>query len=106
MVFSTIGGIVIAICVAIISLIFGLGGSERSLSAEIVSVAIGIVGYLVIALGYSTIYQVKVRLGLWRAVVESIDLANTPALEKVSSVGAPASPVGEGLADALNVGGF
>ncbi|MEA2905080.1 MAG: hypothetical protein QOI12_2467 [Alphaproteobacteria bacterium] len=106
MVFSTIGGIVIAICVVIISLIFGLGGSERPLSAEIVSVAVGIVGYLVIALGYSTIYQVKVRLGLWRVVVESIDLANTPALENVSSVGAPASPIGEGLADALNVGGF
>ena len=36
----------------------------------------------------------------------SSDLSNPATLERVSSVGAPASPVGEGLADALNVGGF
>jgi hypothetical protein len=58
------------------------------------------------ALGFAAIYQVKVRLGLWRAVANSTGLANPATLETISSVGAPASSVGEGLADALNVGGF
>jgi hypothetical protein len=57
-------------------------------------------------LGYAAIYQVKVRLGVWRAVANSTGLSNPAMLETISSVGAPASPVGEGLADALNVGGF
>jgi hypothetical protein len=43
---------------------------------------------------------------LWRAVANSTGLSNPATLETISSVGAPASPVGEGLADALNVGGF
>ena len=67
---------------------------------------VGVAGYIVIALAYSILYQVKVRLGLWRLVAESVDLTNPAVLENISSVGAPASPVGEGLADALNVGGF
>jgi hypothetical protein len=67
---------------------------------------LGIVVYVAIALGYATIYQVKVRLGLWRAIANSAGLSNPATLETISSVGAPASPVGEGLADALNVGGF
>jgi len=67
---------------------------------------IGVGTYVVIALGYSALYQVKLRLGLWRIMVETLDLTNIAALENVSSVGAPSSPVGEGLADALNVGGF
>ena len=39
-------------------------------------------------------------------VAQSIDLTNAGTLDTVSSVGAPASPVGEGLADALSVGGY
>jgi hypothetical protein len=61
--------------------------------------------YVAIALGYSTIYQATVRLGLWRCVVESLDISNLLALEQVSAAGGPASPIGEGLADALSVGG-
>jgi hypothetical protein len=52
------------------------------------------------------LYQVKVKLGLWRIVADSVDLTNIAALERISAAGAPASPVGEGLADALNVGSF
>jgi uncharacterized membrane protein YjgN (DUF898 family) len=73
---------------------------------EIATAILGVVIYVAFALGYATIYQVKVRLGLWRAVANSTGLSNPATLETISSVGAPASPVGEGLADALNVGGF
>jgi uncharacterized membrane protein YjgN (DUF898 family) len=73
---------------------------------EIAAAILGVVVYVAFALGFAAIYQVKVRLGLWRAVANSTGLANPATLETISSVGAPASPVGEGLADALNVGGF
>ena len=95
--------IFIAICLVLIGM---LTGSDSKESGEIVAAVVGVAGYVVVALGYSALYQVKVKLGLWRIVVESIDLTNIAALENVSAVGAPASPVGEGLADALNVGGF
>jgi hypothetical protein len=61
---------------------------------------------VVIALGYSTIYQATVRLGLWRCVTESLDISNIAALERVTATGEASSPIGEGLADALNVGGI
>jgi hypothetical protein len=38
--------------------------------------------------------------------VESLDISNLAVLEQVSAAGRPASPVGEGLADALSVGGI
>ena len=73
---------------------------------EIAAAILGVVTYVAFALGYAAIYQVKVRLGLWRALANSTGLSNTATLDTISSVEAPASPVGEGLADALNVGGF
>jgi hypothetical protein len=57
-------------------------------------------------LGFSTIYQGTVKLTLWRCGVESIALEGAAALDRVKAEGTPSSAVGEGLADALNVGGF
>jgi uncharacterized membrane protein YjgN (DUF898 family) len=76
-----------------------------STAQEIITTIAGLAAYVAIALGYSTIYQATVRLGLWRCVVESLDISNVAVLEQVTAVGQPASPVGEGLADALSVGG-
>jgi hypothetical protein len=56
--------------------------------------------------GSSAIYQVTVRLALWRLIVESLDIANISTLDRVTAQGQPSSPFGEGLADALNVGGL
>ncbi len=67
---------------------------------------VGIVGYVVMMLGYSTIYQGVVRLGLWRTIWESLDMTNISELERVTAEGIPSSAVGEGLADALNMGGL
>jgi hypothetical protein len=47
-----------------------------------------------------------VKLGVWRCVVDTLEVANTVVLDRVSAAGEPSSPVGEGLADALNVGGI
>jgi hypothetical protein len=38
--------------------------------------------------------------------MESIELEGASALDAVKAEGGPSSAVGEGLADALNVGGF
>jgi hypothetical protein len=83
-----------------------LRSDTASVLEEVVMTVAALGAYVAIALGYSTIYQSTVRLGLWRCVVESIDLSNLATLEHVSAAGEPSSPIGEGLADALNVGGI
>ncbi len=86
-----------------------LAAVSRPLDAsykEIVTTLLVLGAYVASALGYSTIYQATVKLGLWRCVVETLDISNTAVLEHVTAAGEPASPVGEGLADALNVGGI
>jgi hypothetical protein len=83
-----------------------LTGELDSMTKEIVTTFAGVAAYVAIALGYSAIYQATVKLGLWRCVVESLDISNPAVLEQVTAAGQPASPVGEGLADALSVGGI
>ncbi len=68
------------------------------------AVMIGI--YVIGMLGLSAIYQATVKLSLWRFGAQSLELSGIAALEQVTAAGTPSSPVGEGLADALNVGGF
>jgi hypothetical protein len=43
---------------------------------------------------------------LWKTGFEAIELSGLEALDRVKAVGAASSAVGEGLADALNVGGI
>jgi uncharacterized membrane protein YjgN (DUF898 family) len=101
--FTLAAGVIVIIGALVLrSLTAGLDGMPK----EIVNTVTLLGACVAIALGYSTIYQATVRLGLWRCVVESLDMSNLSALEQVSAAaGEPASPVGEGLADALSVGG-
>jgi uncharacterized membrane protein YjgN (DUF898 family) len=101
--FTVVAGTLVAVGALELSKITG---SLDSMYEEIVTTVLGLGAYVAIALGYSTIYQATVKLGLWRCVIESLDLSNLPALEQVAAAGEAASPVGEGLADALNVGGI
>jgi len=109
-VFSTIATFVLILLGAAgAAALWATGVIEKEWFSNIGEIAAAILGvgiYVAFALGYAVIYQVKVRLGLWRAVANSTGLSNPATFETISSVGAPASPVGEGLADALNVGGF
>jgi uncharacterized membrane protein YjgN (DUF898 family) len=77
-----------------------------SANDQIVQAILWLAAYVFIALGSSAIYQVTVKLGLWRLAAEALDLSGLGALEGVQPAGRPASPFGEGLADALNVGGL
>jgi uncharacterized membrane protein YjgN (DUF898 family) len=82
------------------------GSQPDTLRSEIITTVAALGAYVAIALGYSTIYQATVKLGLWRCLAESLDISHAATLDRVSAAGNPASPIGEGLADALNVGGM
>jgi uncharacterized membrane protein YjgN (DUF898 family) len=92
------------VCLFVIGVL--LRDDQHSSLAEYLATMIFVGGYVVAALGFSTIYQVVVKLGLWRLAAETAELSGAIVLESVNAAGAPSSAVGEGLADALNVGGI
>lgn len=85
-------------------LLKGLSGSAEA--DELITVAALMLSYVILALGYSTIYQATVKLSLWRLGMESAEISGIAALDQVKAAGRPASALGEGLADALHVGGI
>ncbi len=97
---AIVAGIAIAV-VAGLKLLTGAG-----LLAELLTTVLLVGIYVVIALAYSTIYQGAVKLRLWRVAFESAELSGLGVLAEVKAAGMPGSPVGEGLADALHVGGM
>ncbi len=100
-----IGALVLAAAGAAALYLFA-GSLSQSELTEIVWAGAGILFYVIVMLGFSTIYQATVKLSLWRYGAESCELQGLAALDQVKAAGAPSSAVGEGLADALNVGGF
>lgn len=72
---------------------------------ELLASIVTIVLYVVIVLGASTIYQVVVTFAMWRLGVQTAELSGADALDSVCAAGVPSSALGEGLADALGVGG-
>jgi uncharacterized membrane protein YjgN (DUF898 family) len=83
-----------------------LGPSHDSNPAELVATAILVCLYVVVALGVSTIHQVVVTFAMWRLGAQSAELSGAQALQSVRAEGMPVSALGEGLADALGVGGI
>jgi uncharacterized membrane protein YjgN (DUF898 family) len=104
MLFGIIVGIAAAFLFGIFHSLFRLIGNETL--AEVGGIIGGVIIYVVILLGYSTIYQVVVRLRVWRLSFETADLSGLQALDSVKAAGQPSSAFGEGLADALDVGGL
>jgi uncharacterized membrane protein YjgN (DUF898 family) len=106
--YSLVFGVVLGI---VSSLIFGLSlvllkplfGTQI---AEVAGVVGAVAGYVVVMLGYSTIYQVTVKLRVWRLNFETVELSGLDQLQHVKAAGAASSAFGEGLADALDVGGL
>ena len=84
-----------------------VGGTGRfGAAGEIAATLVALGTYVVAALGFSTIYRATVLLSLWQLGMESLQLSGLSALDKVKATGRPSSAVGEGLADALNVGSY
>jgi peptidoglycan biosynthesis protein MviN/MurJ (putative lipid II flippase) len=92
---------VLFLVIRIVSQGFGLGESGETLAT-----ATALALYVVAALGYSTLYQVGVKLRLWRLGLESVELVGLAALNGVKAAEQTSSALGEGLADALHVGGY
>jgi uncharacterized membrane protein YjgN (DUF898 family) len=93
-----------------VAVLLAIGASERIFGkgtlSEVLTVVLPIGTYVVAALAYSTIYQATVKLRLWKLGFDTIELAGLDALEGVKAAAGPGSAVGEGLADALHVGGI
>src|SRR5262249_2761331 len=61
--------------------------------------------YLVMAIGMWVLYQMTIKLRIWRLAVDSLTLAGFHAIAQVrADASQPSSAVGEGLADALGAG--
>jgi len=95
-----IGGVAVFAATAV------LVSTDKSDVADVVNAVAGIAFYVITMLGFSAIYQATVKLGLWRIGVESMTFEGLHVLDQVKADGAASSAVGEGLADALNVGGI
>jgi uncharacterized membrane protein YjgN (DUF898 family) len=99
--------ILFSIAVAILAVPVFLGvGALAGAASEIAAAGAMLAGYVIVALGFSTIYRATALLSLWRLGMESLQLSGLSALDRVQASGRPSSAVGEGLADALNVGGY
>jgi len=92
------------VALGVIALLFG--SSETSKLAEFFVTATLVGIYVVSALGLSTIYQATAKLAVWKLTAQSLRLSDGRMLERVKAKGEASSPLGEGLADALNVGGL
>ena len=86
-----------------IGLTVGAGESEAS---EIVTVLMLVGIYVVSVLGLTTLYQGIVSLSVWRLTADSLELSDTAPLSIVNASGEASSPLGEGIADILNLGGI
>jgi uncharacterized membrane protein YjgN (DUF898 family) len=88
---------------ALTAILVSVGRSEV---ADVANAMAGIGFYVFAMLGFSAIYQATVKLGLWRIGAESMTFEGLHVLDRVKADGTASSAVGEGLADALNVGGI
>jgi hypothetical protein len=108
--FGVVIGIVAAILLAAVggglTVLDTDGTLGRSTAVEIGMIAATVVVYVAMMLGFSAIFQATVRIGLWRVGFESIEVHGLAALDRVKAVAQPSTALGEGLADALNVGGY
>lgn len=102
--FTILAGILAAL--GLVAAGYLVGGDQTSVGGEIAGTIILLGGYVVIALGFSTVYRATVMLSLWQLGMESLQLTGLAVLDDVKASGRASSAIGEGLADALNTGGY
>lgn len=99
-------GILVAIFFAFVFIGFLFDGGQ-SQASEIVIVVMMVGFYVVSALGLATLYQSIVMLSVWRLTADTIELVgDQTAIARVNAAGDASSPLGEGIADVLNLGGI
>jgi uncharacterized membrane protein YjgN (DUF898 family) len=98
--------IVLTVASVLVALALGAISNKLPDVAEVAGAALALGGYVIAALGFSTIYRATVLLGFWQLGVESVQLSGVETLDSVEASVRSGSPFSEGLADALNVGGY
>ena len=83
-----------------------IGSSHDSMLTELFASTLSLAIYVLFVLGASTIYQVVVTFAMWRLSAQTAELIDAEALGCVRAGGTPDSALGEGLVDALGVGGI
>lgn len=68
--------------------------------------ALAAIGYVAFLVGFGVIFRVFFERGLWQRSVNSITVTGLAALDEVVATAVTGTALGEGLADALDVGGF
>jgi uncharacterized membrane protein YjgN (DUF898 family) len=106
--YAIVLSVVLAVASAPALFLIGIfaGNEQAGVAGEAIATGIMLVGYVVAALGFSTVYRATVQLSLWQLGMESLQLSGLSVLDRVKATGTPSSALGEGLADALNVGGY
>jgi uncharacterized membrane protein YjgN (DUF898 family) len=106
-------GIYFAICVAIITAVnggfahaAGHAAAPQALSKNIPLLVMSVIGYLGLILSLNVIIRVYLVRDLWAMVLRSVQVQNIGAAADVAARGEPASALGEGFADGLDVAGF
>jgi uncharacterized membrane protein YjgN (DUF898 family) len=92
------------IAATVLAIILGDEG-DKTVVGEASYTALLVVGYVVAMLAVAAAWQVIVRTRLWAQSFESLTLTGLSSLDGVSGTGVEASALGEGLIDALNLGG-
>lgn len=98
--------LVVALLAGAIAAGIALVSARAPEAAEVATAVLALAGYVVAALGYSTIYRATVLFSLWQLAVDSLRLFGTDLLDRVEASGRTGGALSEGLADALNVGGY
>lgn len=99
--FSTVVGIFAAIAVAMGALMLNVENLDAG--SIIVIVAVGLF-YIWTLLSIGAIKRYFIERGVWRAAAVTSTVANLASIETATAAGTPASSLGEGLADALDMG--
>jgi uncharacterized membrane protein YjgN (DUF898 family) len=93
--------------IAVFPLIGLIFDGRKSQISEIVTVLLFVTIYFISVFGSIALYHTTVALPVWRNVADTIELVGDRSrLERVHAAGEASSPLGEGIADVLNVGGL
>lgn len=106
-----IGYLTAFIVVLLVGVFFGLillgaFAEDGAILTEVLTVAMMVGTYVVFMLGLITLYNAVVTLSVWRLTANSVALSDTAPIGRVKAQGDASSPLGEGIADVLNLGGI
>ena len=108
---SAAAGIYFAVCASVIGSMNGAPSQASAFAPQALLNSIPLlvmsgIGYLVLALALGVVTRLYLMRDLWVRLLASTTVHDIEAAANVSSRGTPASALGEGFADGLDVAGF